>query len=314
MLARVAERMYWGGRYLERAENTARLVNTYAAILLDLPEETGVGWAHLLQILAAQESFKATKAKRAEQAILKYLIADPDNPASILSSLEAARENFRTSRDVVPKEGWECVNELCLMGRRDLPAAAERRRRFDTLSDCVGRCQQITGLLSGTMSHGDAYNFMRMGHYLERADMTSRVVDIAAAMLARGNPSLAPYENALWMAVLKSLSAYQMYRRYVRRRIASSDVATFLLADAQFPRSVAHVLDELTICLEKLPPSHEAATVLAGLKERVPSDTVPKMDVAALHEYIDHLQIGLAKLDHAIQSEWFLGQQQRQEQ
>ncbi len=311
MLSRVAERMYWAGRYLERVENTARLVNTYASLLLDLPLETGIGWPQLLRIVAAEDAFHDRYAKASEENVLKFLMADTENPSSIASSLALARENVRTSRDVVPREGWECINELYLMGRHRLPGAVGRRRRFDVLSDCVFRCQQIAGLLAGTMSHGDAYNFMRMGTYVERADMTSRVVDVAAATLAQGNPDLAPYENTLWMSVLRSLSAYQMYRQYVRRRIAAGDVERFLLGDPQFPRAVAHSLDALDECLATLPRNDDARRVVAELKREVSSDRQAEMSGAELHEYVDRLQCGFGEINAAIQATWFLREPKR---
>jgi len=306
MLSRVAERMYWAGRYLERAENTARIVNTYANLLLDLPQETGVGWPQLLRIVNEQSQFSARYSQNTEQDILRFLLADAENPGSILSSLTFARENFRTSRDVIPMEGWERVNELYLMGRRDLPGAVGRRRRFEVLSNCVVHCQQIAGLLSGTMSHGDAYNFLRMGNYLERADMTSRVVDVGAATLAQGDAAMGPYENTLWIAVLRSLSAYQMYRQHVRRRIAASDVVSFLLADSQFPRAVAFALDALARCLRTLPQSDDAQRTLGKLQQRVAKDRHSAMDGVELHRYIDQLQIGFGELHQAIAARWFL--------
>ncbi|MDH4283214.1 MAG: alpha-E domain-containing protein [Myxococcales bacterium] len=306
MLSRVAERMYWAGRYLERVENTARLVNTYASLLLDLPRETGVGWPQLLRIVAAEDSFSARYTQQTEPDILRFLLADVENPGSILSSLTLARENVRTSRDIVPSEGWECVNELYLMGRRHLPGAVGRRRRFEVLSDCVLRCQQLAGLLSGTMSHGEGFNFFRMGSYLERADMTTRVVDVAAATLAHGDSALAPYENTLWMAVLRSLSAYQMYRQHVRRRVAAADVEQFLLSNRQFPRAVAYSLQALDRCLRTLPRSDDARRVLADLIAQVSAQSGADMDGAALHDYIDRLQLGFGDLHGAIQSTWFL--------
>jgi len=296
--------MYWAGRYLERAENTARLVNTYAGLLLDLPLGLGVGWAQILPIVGAQQAFEATGQKATEEAVLRFLVADPENPGSIVSSLSLARENIRTSRDVVPTEGWECVNELYLVGRRRLGGAVGRRRRFETLSDCVVRCQQITGLLSGTMSHGDAYNFLRTGNYLERADMTTRVVDVAAATLAQANPALEAYENTLWMAVLRSMSAYQMYRRHVRRRVAAQDVVWFLLTDSRFPRSVTWALASLDRCIASFPRAEGPRGVLSRLQQDALAQS--ELDAVRLHDDLDRLQLGLGALHGAIESCWFL--------
>jgi uncharacterized alpha-E superfamily protein len=306
MLSRVAERMYWAGRYLERVENSARLVNSYADLLLDLPTEAGVGWPQLLKIVVAEDDFGQRYGAATEDNVLRFLLTDESNPGSVLSSLAYARENFRTSREIVPTEGWECVNELYLMGRDGLAQAVGRQRRFDVLSECVVRCQQITGLLSGTMSHGHGYNFLRIGNYLERADMSSRVVDVAAASLAGPNPVARPYENALWMGVLKSLSGYQMYRQYVRRRITPGDVVLFLLADQHFPRAVANRLEAVDRCLATLPRAEAARGVVADLHQRTGTDTVANLPSAELHIFIDRLQIGLDKLHGAIADTWFL--------
>jgi uncharacterized alpha-E superfamily protein len=301
MLSRVAERMYWAGRYLERVESTARLVNTYGNLLLDLPRDAGIGWPQLLRIVNAEHAFSEKYAAPTERNILKFLLADIDYPGSVLSSLASAREAIRTSRDIVPSEGWECINELFLMGRVDLGKAVGSRRRFKTLSECVARCQQISGLLSGTMSHGDAYNFLRIGVYLERVDMSSRVVDVAAATLAGGNPAVVPYENTLWMGVLKSLSAYQMYRQNVRRRVAAGDVVSFLLADRHFPRAVGRSMDVLARCLGTLPRSERACGIVDELNR-----PIADMNGAELHAYIDVLQVGFGRLHGAIEATWFL--------
>jgi uncharacterized alpha-E superfamily protein len=298
--------MYWAGRYLERVENTARLVNTYSSLLLDLPKDSGIDWQVMLRIAEAENEFNARYSKPTERNVLRFLLADADYPGSILSSLSFARENIRTSRDIVPSEGWECVNELYLMGRARLDRAVSRRRRFETLSECVVRCQQITGLLSSTMSHGNAYNFLRIGTYLERADMSTRVVDVAAATLARDEAAAEPYENVLWMGVLKSLSAYQMYRQYVRRRIAADAVLRFLLRDRQFPRAVGHSLDSLARCLATLPRSDNARGIVVELDRQVSDTRLEEIDGQELHDHLDRLQLGFNQVHDAINGTWFL--------
>ncbi len=197
------------------------------------------------------------------------------------------------------------MNELYLYACDRLPGLAGRRQRFDEFKSIVDRCQHITGLLSGTMSHGPAYQFLRMGRNLERADMTTRVIDVAAAILLTGRPGLARYDNTLWMTVLRSLSAYQMYRQYVRRRIVGADVITFLLHDEEFPRAVRHCLGELHAALSALPrhevPEQQLQKVIGELGEVRPD----ALDDAALHELIDELQLNFAGLDGAIHDSWF---------
>jgi uncharacterized alpha-E superfamily protein len=309
VLSRVAERMYWGARYLERAENTARLVRVYDAALLDLPEEAGVGWPLLVDICGARELFDARYPKGGDRETLKFLISDPASPGSIVASLGQARENFRTTRDLCPTEAWRSVNELYLYGKETLPKIASPRRRHEVLSGVVQRTQQLTGLLAGTMSHGDAYNFIGLGRNLERADMTTRIIDIAAATLLGARATEAGLGNTLWMAVLKSLSGYQMYRQYVRRRINGEDVIRFLLHDPLFPRAVAHCLAELEASMLKL-PNHEAP-LRAVLRLRRIVDTQPPQaaEEAALRRLMDSLQLELAEVHEHVAAAWFLPDQ-----
>jgi len=309
MLSRVAERMYWGARYLERAENTARLVRVYDAALLDLPDEAGVGWPLLVDICGVRETFNARYPKGSDRETLKFLISDPESPSSIVASLGQARENFRTTRDMCPTEAWRSVNELYLFGREALPKVASPARRHEVLSGVVQRGQQLTGLLSGTMSHGDAYNFIRLGRNLERADMTTRIIDIAAATLLGARASENGLDNTLWMAVLKSLSGYQMYRQYVRRRIRDEDVIRFLLHDPLFPRAVAYCLSELETSMLKL-PNHEAPLrAVLRLRRLVETQLPQGVEEAALRQLMDDLQVELAAVHGQLAAAWFLPDQ-----
>lgn len=309
MLSRVAERMYWGARYIERAENTARLVRVYDAALLDLPDEAGVGWPLLVDICGARDTFNARHPAGGDRETLEFLISDPDSPSSIVASLAQARENFRTTRDLCPTEAWRSVNELYLYGRKTLPKMASPRGRHEGLSGVVQRTQQLTGLLSGTMSHGDAYHFIRLGRNLERADMTTRIIDIAAATLLGARVAEEGLDNTLWMAVLKSLSGYQMYRQSVRRRIRDQDVIRFLLHDLLFPRAVAHCLGDLETSMVKL-PNHEGPLRAVVRLQRIVETRLPESaEEGALRQLMDDLQVELAEIHGQVAAAWFLPDQ-----
>lgn len=305
MLSRVAERLYWMARYLERAENAARIIGVYDSLLLDLPRATGLGWRTILPVFGDRNLPSGLPDDAGDPAILHYLLDDPGNPGSLLSSLAMVRENARTTRDVMPSEAWRAVNELTLHTRARMPAAVLQRGRDQVLRDIVARCQHITGMLDGTMSHGDGWQFMRLGRNLERADMGSRTIDLGAALLLAGREELGRYDNTLWMAVLRSLSGYQMYRQYVRRRICASDVIGFLLKDPLFPRALAHCLAEMDAALQALPRPALAATRLAALARQVAAVRVEALDAAALNRLMDELQLGLGRLHDVIQVTWF---------
>ncbi|MDH5469265.1 MAG: alpha-E domain-containing protein [Gammaproteobacteria bacterium] len=306
MLSRVAERLYWTARYLERAENTARLVKVYSNLMLDLPNGVGLNWHQLVDISGAQAFFDSHYRTSGKRNVIRFMLSDTDNQGSLLTSLTMARENIRTTRDLVPSEGWEHVNELYLFARKELTGKMLLKDRYEFLSEVVMRTQQITGLLAGTMSHGAAYQFIRVGRNLERADMTTRILDVGSATLIAPGVQLERLENRLWTYVLRSLSAHQMYRQYVRRRVQASQVLAFLLQDTDFPRAVAHTLGEIASCLEhKLPHSDEPLRAALRLQRLVAEANVNKLHAEGLHEFIDQLQLEFGNLHQQISTTWF---------
>lgn len=302
MLSRVAERLYWMARYLERAENTARLLSVHHGLLLDLPADASIGWEPLLDILGCRKAYDSLPAA---PAIQSYLIADADHPSSLLSSLREARENARTTRDLIPTEAWRTINELHLYAQKQLPRDLERERH-EVLGQIVRRCQTISGLLAGTMSQGPSYQFIRVGRNLERADMTTRLIDTAAAILMPERPELSRYDNTLWMAILRSLSAYQMYRQYVRRRVFGPDVIAYLLQDEDFPRAVVHCLREVIRSLRLLPKPEAALQAAEMVVARLRELDTSRADLGAIHQLVDDLQLEIGSVHQAIDATWFL--------
>jgi uncharacterized alpha-E superfamily protein len=273
-----------------------------------------------------------------EANVVKFLISDIDHPNSILSSLAYARENLRTTRDTVPQEAWEQINSLYIYARDHLPT---RRGRFEFMRRVIHGAQQINGLLSGAMSRTAAYSFLWLGRYLERADMTTRILDVRSAnLLAHPDQALVqtqsqtqsqtstqtqlqaqsqiqsqllvpdqaeqnPFESIQWMSVLKSLSAYQMYRQQVRSRVGGPDVLKFLLQNDSFPRSVSFCLKQLEAGLRELPRSDALMDAIAPLKQRLGDAAVPELAAEGLHEFIDNLQIGFGDLHNQIAAAYF---------
>jgi uncharacterized alpha-E superfamily protein len=305
MLSRVAERVYWVGRYVERAESTARLVNAYTSQMMDLPRGVEPGWKQLVDIMGSTELFETRAPGYDERTTVGFLVADAQNPGSILSSVVLARENVRTSRDVLPTEVWEYVNELFLYARANADGSVVRGPRFSVLKQIVARCQQITGLLHGTMSHDVAYDFVRLGRNLERADMTTRIVDSAVFLLLPRREAPGTYDTILWMSVLRSLSAYQMYRQHVRSRVDGDEVVRFLLCDRDFPRAVGHAIGECERSLATLPRGGDVLKGLANVQERIHGALIQAMSFDDLHRLIDEVQTDLAEVHERIRATWF---------
>lgn len=305
MLSRVANRLYWMSRHIERAENTARLVNVYALLMLDLPRGVGIHWRQLVEITGNHELFYGSYRSDGESNVLKFMVADSVNPSSLVTTLAMARENVRTTRDQIPGEAWQAINELFLFGKRRLTRPDFRKNRHKTLSEIIARCQQITGLLAGAMSHGPGYQFVRIGRNIERADMTTRIIDVGSATLIAEGDERDRLANRLWMNILLALSAHQMYRQNVRRRILRENVIDYLIHDTRFPRSVAHSLLQLQQCVEQLPNYKEPLQSILRLQDLITEHTTTELTGPRLHSFIDDLQVELAKIHQILSNTWF---------
>ena len=306
MLSRVAENLYWMARYLERAEDLARLVNVNSILVLDLPRRVDFGWQPLLEITDGEDGFAALYDTLDERSVVRFLIADRRNPGSIISSLDYARENLRTTRDIVPREAWERLNDVYLRARQRTASGVPKRARFAFLNSLIGNIQQITGLLAGTMSRSEAYWFVKAGRYLERADMTSRILDVRTEdLLLESADDLTPFANIQWMSVLKSLTAYQMYRHHVRLRVRAPDVLQFVIKDPHFPRAVLHCLGEVSACLQRIPRCEGPVRAIARVQRRLKRTNVQTLHQADLHRFLDRLQAAIAGLHDEINATWF---------
>lgn len=306
MLARVVENVYWLSRYMERAENTARIINVNAHLLLDLPKGIAPGWLPLVDISGNRAEFDAKNTKVEERDVVHFLAADPENRGSLFSSLHMARENARTLREVLPAEAWEMLNEFHSEFMRELPTGLAKRMRFRFLNEVVGTLQKISGVLDGTMSRNASHTFLKLGRNLERADMTSRIVDVRSAqLLPAETPELRPFETVQWMSVLKSLSAYQMYRGAVRSRVRRADVLEFLLRNRQFPRACMFCLDQVELELKSLRRGEPVLDRLDTVRSYMARAPLEALDQPGLHEFIDRLQLHINSVHNSIAQTFF---------
>jgi uncharacterized alpha-E superfamily protein len=306
MLARVAENIYWLARYLERAENTARLISVNGNLLLDLQRGYELGWLPLIDITGSRAAFDAQKRRNDEREIVQFLLAEAQNPGSISASLNSARENARTLRDILPDEAWEILNEFFQEFTAELTAGLNRRTRYNFLKRIVLASQTLAGVLDGTMSRTDAYTFMMLGRNLERADMTSRIVDVRSAqILPAAAPDLGPFHTIQWISVLRSLSGQHMYRQTRRARVSRVESLDFALRDAEFPRSCMFCLRQIELCLHALPRSAGVLDTLAGAHRFLAQVGFAELDQQGLHQLIDHLQVYLIGVHASIAQAYF---------
>ena len=184
--------------------------------------------------------------------------------------------------------------------------AQARRSRYGFLNEIIRSNQTITGILAGTMTHDEGYQFLRIGRNLERADMTTRIIDVrSASLLQETETSQSAFENLQWMSVLKSLTAYQMYRREVRLRIRRPDVLKFLLLEDRFPRSLLHTLQQVEECLKKLPNNEEAIMQIRVVENQLLEANPQTLIQEKLHDFIDDMQLGLNTIFDKINQTYF---------
>ena len=306
MLSRVAENVYWMSRYLERAENTARLINATTNLLLDLPRSVVVGWESLLNIMGCAEAFGEHYNVADERNVTRFLIADERNPGSIQSSLNGARDNARGLRDQLQRETWEQINDLYLYSKRDAGNSLGRRRRYQFMQEIVLRRQAIIGISSSCMSRNPVYRFIVMGRSLERADMTTRILDSSAIeLLGRHADDHEAYSNLRWVSVLRSLSAYQMYRQSVQVRVNGRAVLRYLLQDRAFPRSVEFCLNDLSSCLRELPNNRKPRRILGRVLREIDEADLHTLADTGPDAFLDHIQVGFNDIHDAIAEIYF---------
>ena len=305
MLSRVAERLYWMARYLERAEDVARLTQAYTHLIMDIPEGSEPGWEILVQILDATPVFGEHHRVYNEQNVLRFLLADQDNPSSIIHSIRAARENVRTTRDVLPGEVWEHVNELHLYAQEWADKSVGRRNRHAFLDQVIAHCQMINGLMMSTLCRDHAYRFIKLGHLLERADMTTRVIDVGAAALLGDERHHEAVDPLIWASILKSLSAMGTYRRTIGPLVEAASVVDFVFRDASLPRSVKFCLNGIREELTPLAHNRAALKVLDRSRRSLSRFDPEDASRDELHAFIDEFQANLIGLGTAIDEAWF---------
>ena len=250
MLSRDAESLFWIGRYLERAEDTARLLDvTYHGLLETTAAEERAAWGGVLDAVGLRAAFEDTERPLTAAMVSEFLVVDRDNRGSILASVEQARENARTVRGWLSTELWGAINSFCLQLRgRNLKLDLEFQPH--ELYGFVRReCQAVAGMAHETMTRDEGWRFLELGWHLERAEWACRLLRVRQRQLA----SAGFHE---WVGTLRSASALEAYRRTHRASMAPADVVAFLLLSRTFPRSVLHAVRTAEESLTLLSPPH----------------------------------------------------------
>ncbi|MCG6865700.1 MAG: alpha-E domain-containing protein [Thiogranum sp.] len=312
LLSSVAEHVYWMARYVERAENTARIILVNNNLLLDMPRSIELGWEPLVAITGNAELFREHYDEASERNVIRFLVSDVRNSNCIINSLAQARENLRTTRAILPRAVWETLNDLYAYASDNKTSGMSRRGRYAFMRRIIDYSQLLAGKLSSTMSHDQTYDFLRMGRNMERADMTTRVIDVRGSnLLPSITEELRPFDDIQWKSVLDSLAGYQMYRRHVHVRVRGREVLRFLLQDTRFPRAVHYCLAEVESCLRCLDSSESPLRAL-GMAQRVLSRVgVDEIVGDGLTDFLNEFQLVHSELNSQITASYFeVGEEQ----
>jgi uncharacterized alpha-E superfamily protein len=304
-LSSTAQRSYWLGRYLERAESTARLVMVNGRLLYDLPKRLPLGWQGLVNITGNRAHFDELYGEPSEKNVTRFLINDRKNAGSLFRSLDNARENVRTLRGIIPRACVEAINELYLYARDSLSEPLSRSRRAEGLAEVQAFVQRIEGFMSANMLHDAHWSFLRMGNFIERADMTSRIIEVGCDDMFDEAAELEPFTDIQWRSVLLSLDATQSYNLVVQGPVNQNAVLEFLVHNTQLPRSLAYPLNSLRNSIRDLPHHDQALRGVNRLRRLLVSTDVSTFDIAEILAFLDSFQIQLAEINQAVSKSYF---------
>jgi uncharacterized alpha-E superfamily protein len=312
MLSRVANSLYWMSRYLERAENIARIVDVNLQLLLDfrnLNDQRLVDhWMPVVQSTGDEAAFLKLHAKATGQAVTEFLVFQMENPNSLVSSVCQARENARTVRDQLTIEMWEELNRLYLFVRSAEGREVWRASPSEFFQGVKASSLQIIGLMFATLIRNEGWWFTQAGKFIERADKTSRFLDLRPhSRSIRGKVVTAdPTEALEWAAILRSCSAWDAYKSIHGVEVHPRLVAGFLLLNQDFPRSVRYCVTQLNEALRSISgvPAgrfcNEAEKLAGRLVAELQFGTVDEIFEFGLHEYLDQLQTKLNAIGEAL--------------
>lgn len=314
MLSRVANSIYWMNRYIERVENYARFVSVNINLSYDLPGMISEQWGLLLEATHDRETFDKLYPEETEDKIIYFITFDPQNPNSIYNILGNARENARTVKETLPKEIWEHLNSFYLSFKQ---FSTNKKLDFEELpkfyENIKQQCQLFAGMIDGTLLRDEAYYFANMGKFLERADKTSRFLDIGYFNFKSVSDikTVNTQDLLVWSAVLKSVSAFNMYRQQYKS-LRQENIIEFLIKDRDFPRAICHSIKKAEYAIYRISGtrpqdsySNQAEKAITQLKHEIDFTETNEIIKYGLHKYLNDFQVKNNIIDQEIFKVYF---------
>ncbi len=311
MLSRVADSLYWMSRYAERAENIARILDVNLQLMLDLPKLGPEGqktlWEPVLRSTGDHEDFYEHYKATSSENVIDFLTLHPKNSNSIVNCITTARENARHVREQISLEMWEEINRTYLWIKSQTLKKIQRQGPYEFFSAVKNASHLFQGITDGTMTHGEDWDFIQVGKYLERADMTTRILDANDEIFISQKPTAAQTGGTLqWSAILRSCSSHDAYRKFYVAQVEPDKVVEFLILNEFFPRSIRFCAQALNDALRRISGckeehfTNQAEKLTGRLVAELNYSALEDIKTVGMHQYMDELQIKLNTIGEAI--------------
>lgn len=311
MLSRVADSLYWMSRYAERAENIARILDVNLQLMLDLPKLDSEGqkalWEPVLRSTGDHEDFYKHYKETSSENVIDFLTLNSKNSNSILNCITTARENARHVREQISLEMWEEINRAYLWMKSQTLKKIQRQGPYEFFMQVKNASHLFQGITDGTMTHGEDWDFIQVGKYLERADMTTRILDANDEIFISQKPTGTHTKGTLqWSAILRSCSSHDAYRKFYVAQVEPDKVVEFLILNEFFPRSIRYCAQALNDALRRISGckeehfTNQAEKLTGRLVAELNYSALEDIKTVGMHQYMDELQIKLNTIGEGI--------------
>jgi uncharacterized alpha-E superfamily protein len=303
MLSRSAKHLYWLARYIERTENIARMIDVNLELILDYPVDHSLNWKPLIDTLDANQYYEKKYKKYNENNVLSFLFEGTNNSSSIKNCLDMAKYNIETVRDDLPKSASISLNHLHDHIFNESFLKIHKRKRLPYITNIVDLTQEFFSSINDNLSRGYEFEFIRLGRFLERIDMISRIIDCLC--ITKSDKKTYDFSTMEWISLLSILSAQDAFRKVSKGEVDREEVINFLLQDDSFPRSITRCLSVLRLCLDSLPKNEKIILKIGTLRLRFDTASFENFDDNKLHIFLDKCQKDLIAIDKLVEKTYF---------
>ena len=309
MLGRTASGLFWMMRYLERFENTARLIDAGFRMSLTRARTSESEWESVLTTAGTRELYMAEHDRFSTSRAVDFLVANRDNPNSLLQSIMSARENARMTRTALTKDAWEAINETWIQFKQDIRDKKHQTDLQDLLSSVRQQAALVRGVINGTMLRNDIFRFARVGGLIERADNTARILDTKYYVLLPSSASVgSSLDRVQWEMILRSASAERSFHWLYGGEMSPAAIVEFLIHDVRLPRSIAYCYDEIIETLTDLEHEYQRRTdaheLAAAHEAHITDSTSEAIIGSGLHEFLIDFIARNAALSNQIEQDY----------